>query len=79
MDKKLILLTILLFTALSVFSLEFHVSVAGNDNYEGSVYMPLKTISSASEKALLGETIVLHAGIYREWVNPKRGGFRNNQ
>ena len=35
---------------------------------------PFKTISAAAAVALPGDTITVHAGIYREWVNPPRGG-----
>lgn len=78
MEEKLKLLIIILFTALSVFSREFHVSVNGYDRNEGSILMPLKTISAAADLALPGDTIIVHAGIYREWVKPSRGGLSND-
>lgn len=36
---------------------------------------PLKTISAAAELAQPGDTIIVHEGIYREEVNPPRGGI----
>ena len=36
---------------------------------------PLKTISAAAELAQPGDTIIVHAGVYREEVNPPRGGL----
>ncbi len=48
---------------------EFHVG-AGH---------PLKTISAAAELAQPGDTIIVHEGIYREEVNPPRGGASDAQ
>ena len=48
---------------------EFHVG-AGH---------PLKTISAAAELAQPGDTIIVHEGIYREEVNPPRGGLSDAQ
>lgn len=53
---------------------EYHVSVDGNDARDGSRRFPLRTISAAAERALPGDTITVHRGIYRERVAPPRGG-----
>ncbi len=53
---------------------EFHVSVKGNDSNDGSALKPFKTITAAVRFAYPGDTITVHEGIYREWVNPVRGG-----
>ena len=53
---------------------EFHVAVSGNDSADGSAAHPLKTISAAAQKAMPGDTVTVHAGTYREWVKPPRGG-----
>ena len=53
---------------------EFHVSVKGNDNNDGSSSTPYKTISAASQVAQPGDTITVHEGTYRERVTPPRGG-----
>jgi hypothetical protein len=45
-------------------------SDAGN----GSASHPFRTISRAAELAQPGDEVVVHAGIYRERVAPKRGG-----
>jgi len=56
-------------------SAEIHVSAAnGDDSAPGSVTRPLKTISAAAAKAMPGDSIIVHAGVYREWVKPPRGG-----
>jgi hypothetical protein len=39
----------------------------------------LKTISAAAELAQPGDTIIVHEGIYREEVNPPRGGLSDAQ
>jgi alpha-L-arabinofuranosidase len=56
---------------------EFHVSPAGNDAYDGSASRPLRTISAAAARAYPGDTVTVHAGIYRERVAPPRGGRSN--
>jgi hypothetical protein len=53
---------------------EYHVSVKGNDASDGSVSNPFRTISKAAIVALPGDEIIVHAGIYREWINPAKGG-----
>jgi len=59
----------------SAASVEIHVSTAsGDDSATGSAAQPLKTISAAAEKAIPGDIIIVHAGVYREWVRPPRGG-----
>ncbi len=53
---------------------ELHVSPTGSDTRVGSKTAPLKTISAAASKAQPGDTITVHEGVYRERVNPPRGG-----
>ena len=53
---------------------EYHVSVNGNDSDDGSVSHPFKTISRAAQFAQPGDEVIVHAGTYREWINPARGG-----
>jgi hypothetical protein len=58
------------------------VSVASNAfavEYHVGANHPLKTISAAAELAQPGDTITVHAGVYREWVNPPRGGASDNE
>ena len=35
---------------------------------------PFKTINYAAQLAQPGDVITVHAGTYREWINPARGG-----
>jgi hypothetical protein len=53
---------------------EYHVSVKGKDADGGTTGYPFRTISKAASVAMPGDVIVVHAGVYREWINPKRGG-----
>ena len=59
-----IIIALVLASATTASAREYHV---------GAKY-PLKTISAAAALAQPGDTITMHAGIYREWVNPPRGG-----
>lgn len=58
----------------SVQAREYHVSLRGSDSNEGTIEKPFKTINWAAQKALPGDTITVHAGTYREWINPLNGG-----
>ena len=72
--KKTILCASLLTLALALPAAEYHVAPAGSNDNAGSQAAPFKTISAAAEKAQPGDTITVHAGVYRERVNPPRGG-----
>lgn len=54
--------------------MNYHVSMQGNDQASGAAEHPFLTISRAAELAMPGDTVIVHAGIYREWVNPINGG-----
>ncbi|MEW4372393.1 right-handed parallel beta-helix repeat-containing protein [Paenibacillus kandeliae] len=54
--------------------MEYHVCIDGNDRNTGTVEQPLRTISRAAARAVAGDTVIVHAGVYREWVNPANGG-----
>jgi len=53
---------------------EIHVATTGDDANDGSPAKPLRTIQAAAGKAQPGDTVTVHAGVYRERVNPPRGG-----
>jgi alpha-N-arabinofuranosidase len=53
---------------------ELHVSPTGNDTNAGTPAAMLRTISAAASRAQPGDTITVHAGTYRERVDPPRGG-----
>jgi len=51
-----------------------HVAVHGDDANEGSQQRPFRSIQAAAQVALPGDTVLVHAGTYRERVDPPRGG-----
>ncbi|MCX6998113.1 MAG: right-handed parallel beta-helix repeat-containing protein [Kiritimatiellaeota bacterium] len=53
---------------------ELHVAVTGNDANQGAKSAPLRTIQRAADLAQPGDVVTVHAGVYRERVNPPRGG-----
>lgn len=53
---------------------DYHVTPTGNDAAAGSAVAPFKTINHAAQVALPGDTITVHQGTYREWINPLSGG-----
>jgi len=53
----------------------FHVATTGSDAAEGSEHQPFRTINRAAALAQAGDTVIVHAGEYREWVKPRRGGL----
>ncbi len=58
---------------------EYHVSPDGQDTNIGSRANPLQSISAAAELAQPGDVITVHEGIYREQINPLRGGSSDKQ
>ncbi len=59
-------------------SMIYHVAKNGNDFNEGLVETPFLTIQKAAEVACAGDTVVVHEGVYREWVKPRLGGLSAN-
>ena len=53
---------------------EFHVATQGDDAGRGTKSTPLRTIQRAADLAQPGDVITVHEGVYRERVNPPRGG-----
>lgn len=53
---------------------EYHVSVSGSDQNDGSRSSPFRTIMRAAELAQPGDVITVHKGTYRERIAPPRGG-----
>jgi alpha-N-arabinofuranosidase len=52
-----------------------HVAKTGDDAAgDGSAGTPFLTIQRAAETAMPGDTVLVHAGVYRERVTPPRGG-----
>jgi len=72
-------LILLVLTARIAGAREYHVSTNGNDAGEGSSSKPFRTISAAAQAAQPGDVITVHAGTYRERINPPRGGVSDRQ
>src|SRR6185437_11934804 len=56
-----------------------HVATTGADTADGSTDRPFRTINHAAEIARPGDTVLVHAGEYREWVRPRRGGLSSTR
>jgi len=56
----------------------YHVSVNGCDCAAGTKEAPFRTINRAAAVAAPGDTVQVHSGEYREWVDPKRGGLNDH-
>ncbi|MCX5645930.1 MAG: DUF1565 domain-containing protein, partial [Phycisphaerae bacterium] len=56
-----------------LFAREIHVAKTGSDSASGSADQPYLTINKAASLAQGGDTVIVHAGTYREWVKPARG------
>ncbi|MBX7259059.1 MAG: right-handed parallel beta-helix repeat-containing protein [Candidatus Hydrogenedentes bacterium] len=59
------------------FSKTYHVNQnhpRASDSNKGTERRPWKTIGRAAQMLQPGERVVVHGGVYREWVKPERGG-----
>lgn len=52
-----------------------HVATSGTDRGDGTARAPFRRINQAAEIAMPGDTVMVHEGTYREWVDPRRGGL----
>ncbi|MCK5174163.1 MAG: carbohydrate-binding protein, partial [Planctomycetes bacterium] len=60
--------------AISLQAREYHVATTGLDSNKGSQAKPFLTIQHAADIAQPGDTVTVHKGVYRERINPPRGG-----
>lgn len=54
--------------------MQYHVSPEGSDTAQGGPDNPFRTIGHAAQVAMPGDIVIVHDGVYREWVDPRRGG-----
>jgi len=77
--KVLITALAAILTACPGYAEVYHVSTHGLDENPGTEVLPFKTISAAASVAESGDTITVHEGVYRERINPPRGGSSDMQ
>jgi len=65
---------IVLAAAKGVHAREIYVAKTGSDSNSGGREYPYLTIGKAAQVAQPGDTVIVGAGTYREWVVPARGG-----
>lgn len=70
---------ILLTQAAMASATEYHVAMDGRDSQSGGKGAPFRTIQRAANAAQPGDTVTVHKGIYRERINPPRGGLSENE
>jgi hypothetical protein len=71
--RRLVLFGLILLAG-KAFAIEIHVSQKGNDANAGMAASPFRTINKAAQVAQAGDQVIVHEGIYRERVDPARGG-----
>lgn len=52
----------------------YHVAKTGSDTNPGTEKFPFLTIQQAANVAVAGDSVLVHEGVYREWVRPQYGG-----
>lgn len=78
-SKKISLVLLVLCSFLMTYGKEIHVSKAGKDSNSGTSNAPLLTIQAAAYIAQAGDIITVHEGVYRERIDPIRGGNSHNE
>lgn len=53
---------------------EYHVAVNGENAGDGGGSHPLRSIQEAANRAVPGDVVTVHEGVYRERIDPPRGG-----
>lgn len=56
----------------------YHVAKSGKDTNCGSMEAPFLTIQRAADLAAAGDRVIVHEGVYREWVKPRNGGLSDS-
>ncbi len=77
--KKLQFVLVFLILSCTISATEYHVSKSGKDKNKGTIKSPFLTIQTAANIALPGDIITVHEGVYRERINPPRGGASHSK
>ena len=82
MSLRLLVLTIIVAIAVvvPVSAATYHVACnnpRASDSNVGSQELPWKTISKAAATLKPGDTVIVHEGVYREWVHTQRSGTKD--
>lgn len=77
--NRFFLSALAMLAATVIYAREYHVSPKGNNRNPGTPEQPFKTISRAAALAQPGDVVTVHAGEYRERVNPPRGGISDDR
>ena len=72
--KSVPILTLIWVSSVVAQATEFHVTTKGDDRNPGTSPSPLRTIQHAAGLAQPGDVITVHTGVYRERIDPPRGG-----
>ena len=57
----------------------YHVSKKGSRKASGTDKDPFLTIQQAADILQPGDSVIVHEGVYREWVKPNHGGISENR
>jgi len=77
--KRLQLILIALSISLTISAKEYHIAKSGIDGNNGTLNSPFLTIQAAANLSHPGDIIIVHEGIYREHINPPRGGTSDDK
>jgi alpha-N-arabinofuranosidase len=79
MNTPLRAFLVLLALAATVRGAELNVAMDGSDKNPGTLKLPFRTIQHAADVAQPGDVITVHEGVYRERINPPRGGTSDKE
>jgi alpha-L-arabinofuranosidase len=79
MNTPLRAFLVLLTLAATVRGAELNVAKDGSDKNPGTLKLPFRTIQHAADVAQPGDVITVHEGVYRERINPPRGGTSDKE
>jgi alpha-L-arabinofuranosidase len=79
MNTPLRAFLVLLTLAATVRGAELNVAMDGSDKNPGTLKLPFRTIQHAADVAQPGDVITVHEGVYRERINPPRGGTSDKE